>query len=58
VWKPMHMQPIFAGTRVIGGAVAERLFAHGLCLPSGSRISTTDRGRVIDVIRANEHGVR
>ncbi len=35
VWKPMHLQPIFAGCRAIGGSVAEELFERGLCLPSG-----------------------
>jgi dTDP-4-amino-4,6-dideoxygalactose transaminase len=51
VWKPMHLQPVFAGARAIGGAVAERLFRHGICLPSGSRLSAPDRQRVIDTIR-------
>jgi dTDP-4-amino-4,6-dideoxygalactose transaminase len=34
-WKPLHLQPAFAGCRTVGGAVAEDLFARGLCLPSG-----------------------
>jgi dTDP-4-amino-4,6-dideoxygalactose transaminase len=51
----MHMQPIFAGARAIGGAVAERLFMRGLCLPSGSRITNVERQRVIDGVRASEH---
>ena len=36
VWKPMHLQPVFAGKRVRGGQVAAEVFARGLCLPSGS----------------------
>ena len=51
VWKPMHAQPIFAGARAIGGAVADRLFERGLCLPSGSSLTESDRERVIAVIR-------
>jgi len=51
VWKPMHMQPVFAGTRMFGGTVSERLFEDGLCLPSGSNLSVEDQGRVIAVIR-------
>jgi dTDP-4-amino-4,6-dideoxygalactose transaminase len=51
VWKPMHLQPVFAGTRVIGGAVSERLFANGLCLPSGSAMSDDDIDRVVELIR-------
>jgi dTDP-4-amino-4,6-dideoxygalactose transaminase len=51
VWKPMHLQPLFRNCAYYGGAVAERLFDHGRCLPSGSKLTTTDRDRVIDVIR-------
>jgi pyridoxal phosphate-dependent aminotransferase EpsN len=50
VWKPMHLQPVFAGARAIGGAVAQRLFEHGICLPSGSRLDAGQRRRVIDTI--------
>lgn len=48
VWKPMHLQRAFRGCRVVGGAVAEELFAHGLCLPSGSSLSQSAQQRVID----------
>jgi dTDP-4-amino-4,6-dideoxygalactose transaminase len=34
-WKPLHLQRAFTGCRTLGGAVAEDLFARGLCLPSG-----------------------
>lgn len=51
VWKPMHMQPIFAGARCYGGAVAERLFAQGLCLPSGSNLMPADLERVAETVR-------
>jgi dTDP-4-amino-4,6-dideoxygalactose transaminase len=49
-WKPLHLQPLFADTPVVGGAVAARIFEQGLCLPSGSSLSDADLGRVIDVI--------
>jgi dTDP-4-amino-4,6-dideoxygalactose transaminase len=52
VWKPMHMQPVFGGCRVWGGAVAEDLFRHGLCLPSGTAMSEDDINRVCDGVRA------
>jgi dTDP-4-amino-4,6-dideoxygalactose transaminase len=54
VWKPMHMQPVFAGARVIGGDVARRLFETGICLPSGSNLTATDRDRIIKLI-GDEH---
>ena len=58
-WKPMHLQPIFAGARAIGGRVAERLFADGICLPSGSNLTESDRGRVVETIhRAYNHAPR
>ena len=38
-WKPLHLQPLFAGHERVGGAVAERIFDHGLCLPSGSSLT-------------------
>jgi dTDP-4-amino-4,6-dideoxygalactose transaminase len=37
---------------VVGGGVAEKLFAQGLCLPSGTSLSETDLQRVVAVIRA------
>ncbi len=50
VWKPMHLQPAFAGCPVQGGAVAERLFDRGLCLPSGTALSDADLERICAVI--------
>jgi pyridoxal phosphate-dependent aminotransferase EpsN len=52
VWKPLHLQPLFFGCRTAGGAVAERLFRTGLCLPSGSQMTEGDVARVTDVVRA------
>ncbi len=47
VWKPMHLQPVFAGAEMHGGKVSARLFDQGLCLPSGAGMSSEDRDRVI-----------
>ena len=52
VWKPMHMQPVFNGCRIVGGAVSEDLFSRGLCLPSGSAMSDADVDRVAETILA------
>jgi dTDP-4-amino-4,6-dideoxygalactose transaminase len=52
VWKPMHLQPAFTGCRVRGGTVAAKLFEQGLCLPSGSSLTETDRWRVVSLIEA------
>ncbi len=50
VWKPMHMQPVFAGAPHTGGAVSERLFADGVCLPSGSALLPEQQDRVIEIV--------
>jgi len=50
VWKPMHLQPVFRGVRIYGGAVSERLFADGLCLPSGSGLERAEVIRIGEVI--------
>jgi dTDP-4-amino-4,6-dideoxygalactose transaminase len=52
VWKPMHAQPLFARAPRFGGAVADELFARGLCLPSGSNLTDDDRARVAALVRA------
>jgi dTDP-4-amino-4,6-dideoxygalactose transaminase len=51
VWKPLHLQPVFKGCPALGGGVSEAIFNCGLCLPSGSSLTSTDIERVIDVIR-------
>lgn len=50
LWKPMHLQPVFAPARRRGGDVSQRLFEHGLCLPSGSALSEGDLHRVVRVV--------
>ena len=51
IWKPLHLQPVFADCECMGGKVAEDLFQHGLCLPSGSNLSDADLERVSDAIK-------
>ncbi|KUO68054.1 MAG: pyridoxal phosphate-dependent aminotransferase [Lutibacter sp. BRH_c52] len=46
LWKPMHMQPIFANDPYYGGTISESLFQNGLCLPSGSNLTNNDRNRI------------
>lgn len=52
LWKPMHLQPIFAEYPYYGNNVAESLFEKGLCLPSGSNLTDEDRTRISEVIIA------
>ncbi|MFP2897451.1 aminotransferase class I/II-fold pyridoxal phosphate-dependent enzyme [Corallococcus sp. 4LFB] len=51
VWKPMHLQPVFATFERRRGGVAEALFRHGLCLPSGSNLTRQELERVVEVVR-------
>ena len=51
LWKPMHLQPVFAGTAYYGDGTAEKLFNDGLCLPSGSSLTDGDISRVIAVVK-------
>jgi dTDP-4-amino-4,6-dideoxygalactose transaminase len=52
VWKPMHLQPVFRGSDVRGGAVSEDIFARGLCLPSGTAMTEADLDRVAGIVEA------
>jgi dTDP-4-amino-4,6-dideoxygalactose transaminase len=47
LWKPMHLQPIYASHRTFGGDVSTRLFERGLCLPSGSALTDEQQDRVV-----------
>jgi len=49
LWKPMHLQPVFQQYPYYGGLVAESLFENGLCLPSGSNLTTLEKERIIKV---------
>jgi dTDP-4-amino-4,6-dideoxygalactose transaminase len=51
VWKPLHMQPVFAECESIGGEVASDLFTRGLCLPSGSNLTDEDLERAIQGVK-------
>ncbi|GHB56119.1 DegT/DnrJ/EryC1/StrS family aminotransferase [Persicitalea jodogahamensis] len=51
LWKPMHMQPLFADSPYFGGNVAENLFKSGLCLPSGSNLEPADLQRITTRIK-------
>lgn len=50
LWKPMHLQPVYAGARAKLDGTAEDLFARSVTLPSGSVLSDEDIDRVIAVL--------
>lgn len=51
LWKPMHLQALYASAERYGGAVSEDLFARGICLPSSSFLDHSQQDRVIGVVR-------
>ena len=51
VWKPMHLQSLYASAARYGGEVAEDLFRRGICLPSSTSLSLEEQGRVIGAVR-------
>jgi dTDP-4-amino-4,6-dideoxygalactose transaminase len=52
VWKPLHLQPAFAGVSLVGSGHCAQIFDRGLCLPTGSGLSPADQSRVIEIISA------
>jgi len=52
LWKPMHLQPVFANCPYYGNGVSEKLFNMGLCIPSSSLLTNDDLKRVVDVIKS------
>jgi dTDP-4-amino-4,6-dideoxygalactose transaminase len=55
VWKPMHLQPLYAGSPYFqhadGNDVSARLFERGICLPSGSSLTEAQHARIADHLR-------
>jgi pyridoxal phosphate-dependent aminotransferase EpsN len=51
-WKPMHLQPVFNECSIVGGAVSEWIFEHGLCLPSGTAMTDDDIVQVSEIVRS------
>jgi dTDP-4-amino-4,6-dideoxygalactose transaminase len=52
LWKPMHMQPVFAGAPAYINHVSENLFKQGLCLPSGSSLLPEQLDYIASLIKA------
>jgi dTDP-4-amino-4,6-dideoxygalactose transaminase len=50
LWKPLHLQPAFAGCRAHIDGTSEGLFDSGLCLPSGSALTDADVERIANIV--------
>jgi dTDP-4-amino-4,6-dideoxygalactose transaminase len=53
LWKPMHLQPVFADCPYYGSKISEELFRNGLCLPSGSNLTNDEKSRIKKSIEIN-----
>ncbi|WP_299436898.1 DegT/DnrJ/EryC1/StrS family aminotransferase [uncultured Aquimarina sp.] len=51
LWKPMHLQPVFADCDAYLNGISDDLFDRGLCLPSGSNLEEEDLFRIVSVIK-------
>jgi len=51
IWKPMHMQPVFAKYDFIGAGISEKIYNNGICLPSDTKMSDEDLYRVCNIIK-------
>ena len=50
LWKPMHLQPVYEGTKFFGSGVCGKLFEQGLCLPSGSNLTEAEFDRIFSAL--------
>ena len=53
LWKPMHLQPVYAENPFYANGVSEDLFRRGLCLPSSPWVTDEDVKHIVDTIKAN-----
>jgi dTDP-4-amino-4,6-dideoxygalactose transaminase len=51
LWKPLHLQPVFAASPVHVDGTSEWLFERGLCLPSGASLTDNDVERVAHEVK-------
>jgi pyridoxal phosphate-dependent aminotransferase EpsN len=51
IWKPMHLQPLYAGAECLGGDVAADIYRRGICLPSSSSLPAEDQALIIETVR-------
>jgi dTDP-4-amino-4,6-dideoxygalactose transaminase len=52
LWRPLHLQPPFAGAQTLGGLVGEGFFSRGVSLPCATELTEVDQDRVIDAVLA------
>ena len=57
LWKPLHLQPVFSRSLFVGENektdVAQHLFQTGLCLPSGSSLTSAEQNIIIELLKSH-----
>lgn len=53
LWKPLHLQPVFADSPAYLNGTSEQLFETGLCLPSGPMVTEDDVRYIAENIKKN-----
>jgi len=51
IWKPMHLQPVYARNDYVGLDVSERLFYNGMCFPSDTKLKEEELKKIIEIIK-------
>lgn len=51
LWKPMHLQPVFAQAPRYVNGISESLFDKGLCIPSGPCVTDEDVAYIVSVVK-------
>lgn len=51
LWKPMHLQPVYATNPCYVNGVSERLFNMGLCIPAGPWVTDEDVAYIVEQIK-------
>ena len=52
LWKPLHLQPVFAQFPSFVADISTNLFFNGLCLPSGSALTEAHLDRICSSVEA------
>ena len=52
LWKPMHLQPVFAGSPCYVDGTSEKLFEKGLCIPAGPCVTDEDVAYIVSEIKS------
>nr|WP_315027226.1 DegT/DnrJ/EryC1/StrS family aminotransferase [uncultured Chryseobacterium sp.] len=50
LWRPMHLQELYKKYKFFGNNVCGILFDRGLCLPSGTNLTDSDKDKIMNIL--------